>query len=101
MGTVATGGSRRRLALAWAVAVAALVVSLAWGMASQAPRVDGRIRPAASETGSIVIHAGRARGRPHAYHSTTRTRCAKAITLPKRGKVCVDVRQSGSGSRRR
>ena len=97
MGAVATGGygGRRRLPLRSALAVGALALSLGWGMASPALRVDGRVRPAASEPDPIESYAAHPRGRPHAYHSTTRARCAEAITLPKRGKVCIAVRDGG------
>jgi hypothetical protein len=97
MGTIATGGhaERRRPSLRSALALGALALSLGWGMASQAPRLDGRVRPAASEPGPIESYAAHPRGRPHAYHSTTRAPCAEAITLPKRGKVCIAIRGDG------
>jgi hypothetical protein len=102
MKTVARGSyaARRRVSLMSAVPVVALVVFLSWGIASQASRDDNRVRPAASEAGRIEVYGANPRGRAHAYHSTSRTRCLKTIMLPKRGKACVEVRQRGRGSRR-
>jgi hypothetical protein len=86
----------RRPALLWVatMTVAALVTAIALALTSSSstPRSTGRTtRPVASV--STEIAGPTATGRPRAYHSKQNSSCSRFITLPKRGKVCLERRE--------
>jgi hypothetical protein len=88
----------RRPGLVWVVSMtaAALVaaIALVLTLSSPTPRsTGGTARSAASDSRGIAIAGPTATGRPRAYHSEENSSCSRSITLPKRGKVCVELRE--------
>lgn len=95
MGTLALESrTTRRPALGLVLlTAAAVVVAIGLVLALGSPRRSSTGRAAQTITAgskNFAIGGPTATGRPRAYHSQANPSCSRFITLPKRGKVCID-----------